>query len=194
MSEETSTTLLEAPESLELGVLELGVLEGPDSGRHWRIGPGRVRIGSGPRCDVVLSDPAVSRIHFEIDIGRLAFRIHDLESTNGTFIEAVRVFDASLAAATLVRAGNSLLRLELIQAPGYLELSRSESLGSCLGASPAMRRVYAMLERAAISDDAVLLRGETGTSKEAVARALPMLRIAQAQASWQSIMMPSPKT
>ncbi len=49
MSEETSTTLLEAPESLELGVLELGVLEGPDSGRHWRIGPGRVRIGSGPR-------------------------------------------------------------------------------------------------------------------------------------------------
>ncbi len=41
-----------------------------------------------------------------------------------------------------------------------------------IGESPAMQRVFAMVERVAASEAAVLVTGETGTGKELVARAL----------------------
>ena len=44
--------------------------------------------------------------------------------------------------------------------------------GTLLGTSPAMRRMYELLDRIADSSEAVLISGETGTGKELVARAL----------------------
>ena len=44
--------------------------------------------------------------------------------------------------------------------------------GALLGNSPAMRRVYELLDRIADSNASVLITGETGTGKELVARAL----------------------
>ncbi|MBI2567742.1 MAG: sigma-54-dependent Fis family transcriptional regulator [Candidatus Schekmanbacteria bacterium] len=44
--------------------------------------------------------------------------------------------------------------------------------GFLAGSSPAMRRIRAMVERVALSDATVLVQGETGTGKEAVAQAL----------------------
>jgi DNA-binding NtrC family response regulator len=167
-----STALLAAPQTLELGVLDLAVVSGPDSGKAQRIGPGRVRIGTSPKAEVSLSDPTVSRLHVEIDIGRHQFFVRDLESTNGTFIDAIRVFEVALSSATLLRIGNSVLRLELSNTAAFLELSRANQFGSMLGSSPVMRRVYAILERAALSDATLLIQGETGTGKEVAARAV----------------------
>lgn len=44
--------------------------------------------------------------------------------------------------------------------------------GELLGASPAMQRVYDLLDRIATTDSTVLVSGESGTGKELVARAL----------------------
>ena len=44
--------------------------------------------------------------------------------------------------------------------------------GHALGESPALRRAYALLDRAADSDATVLISGESGTGKEVAARAL----------------------
>jgi len=46
------------------------------------------------------------------------------------------------------------------------------SLGSLLGHSPPMRTLYELIERVAHSDAPVLVRGESGSGKELVARAL----------------------
>ena len=55
------------------------------------------------------------------------------------------------------------LRGELEQAAGFEEI---------VGTSPAMREVFSIVEQVADSDATVLLRGETGTGKELVARAI----------------------
>ncbi len=51
-------------------------------------------------------------------------------------------------------------------------LQESRSMDEMLGASPAMRRVFDLVERVAAADSTVLTTGESGTGKELVARAL----------------------
>ncbi len=47
-----------------------------------------------------------------------------------------------------------------------------ESYGTLLGSSPAMRKIYDLLERVSESEASVLVTGESGTGKELVARAV----------------------
>ena len=52
------------------------------------------------------------------------------------------------------------------------ELERAAGFEEMVGSSPPMREVFSMVEQVAPADATVLLRGETGTGKELVARAI----------------------
>jgi two-component system response regulator AtoC len=52
------------------------------------------------------------------------------------------------------------------------ELERAAGFEELVGSSPAMRQVFEMVDQVAPTDATVLLRGETGTGKELVARAI----------------------
>jgi transcriptional regulator with GAF, ATPase, and Fis domain len=95
----------------------------------------------------------------------------DLESTNGTFVNGVRVRDATLPAGATAGLGTTALRLE--RAPHVaVELSPANRFGEVLGRSISMRRLFRILDRVAEGDATILLRGETGTGKEVVARSV----------------------
>jgi len=53
--------------------------------------PGKVVLGKGDHCDVILTGSHVSRNHAEIDVSRSSAVVRDLNSTNGTWINGQRV-------------------------------------------------------------------------------------------------------
>ena len=159
-------------ESLLLRRARLSVVRGPDQGRELMIEAPRVRIGTDEECDLVLGDPAVSRLHFELLATEQGYLLRDLGSTNGTRVAGVRLQRALIDEPVLLTLGATTLRLEPSDETISLPLSSRGRFGGLVGQSPVMRRVFALLEQAAKAETTVLLEGESGTGKELAARAL----------------------
>ncbi|HZJ70770.1 MAG TPA: sigma 54-interacting transcriptional regulator, partial [Planctomycetota bacterium] len=101
-----------------------------------------------------------------VSLGDDAVRLRDLGSLNGTRVAGVPVLDAFLVNGATFAIGRSEILFELSDGRVDVPLSRQERFGRLIGASPAMRALYEVLERAAPSDATVLLEGESGTGKE----------------------------
>jgi len=159
--------------------LRLVVVEGPDAGSSVVL-EGPVLIGTSESCDLRLSDPTVSRRHAAVAPAAGGVRVRDEDSRNGTFIGAVRVRDADVAAGAELRVGTTLLRIESSAsiaaaasgAPPAPAAITAAAFGRFLGRAPVLVPMYARLERAAAGDSTVLLEGESGSGKELLAEAL----------------------
>lgn len=132
----------------------------------------RAVLGSSTSVDICIEDQAVSHVHAEIDLREDAVWIRDLGSRNGTHVSGVRVESAAIPHMGKLRLGSTDLVLTYGQGAPSPERWESDRFGQLVGRSAAMRELFAMLARVAGSDAAVLIRGETGTGKELVARSL----------------------
>ncbi len=168
---ETFTEVLH-PELARFPRARLSVVKGPDKGIEVVLEGQTVVVGSDETCQLKLTDGSVSRRHFELSGGPGGYRLRDLRSTNGVFIEGVQVLDAKLSDKTRLTVGRTELRFEPERHEIQWPLSPHERFGDILGKSTTMRRAFALLERAAPTDSSIVLEGETGTGKEALARAI----------------------
>ncbi len=148
------------------------VIAGPNAGAWSTAVEGRATVGTADDVTLRLTDPTVSRYHVEFEATPEGVAVRDLGSTNGVFVGAVALREARVGATTDLRVGQSVLRLVIDGSRAAVPLSSQASFGGLLGASPAMRRVYATLERAAPTTVPVLILGESGTGKEVAARAV----------------------
>jgi hypothetical protein len=78
----------------------------------WNVGAQELLLGRSSGCDVAFSNVSVSRRH-----ARLVFRdgswiLHDLDSTNGTFVNGVRVQRCELRPGDRLELGDEALRVD----------------------------------------------------------------------------------
>lgn len=149
----------------------LRVVEGPDAGRSFELDIGSRLVGTHRDADLRLTDPLVSRRHLEVAVVDDGVRIVDLGSKNGVYCGRTRLTHAVLPPGERLLLGSTVIRLDAALEP--VELGDGlERFGALSAQSPGMRRVFALLTRAARSQATVLLEGETGVGKDVLARTL----------------------
>jgi DNA-binding NtrC family response regulator len=150
----------------------LVVREGPNAGATLVVDEGScdVFVGTSPACALRLTDHHVSRRHlgFEVTDGQL--RVRDIGSTNGTFVNGTRTVEVLLSGGETIRVGATLLSVE--RSAREVEVSTATSFGAFVGASLAVRRLYPLCAKVAASNVPLVIEGETGTGKEALAEAI----------------------
>ena len=134
--------------------------------RSIRIGAQPLSIGCALDNRLSLSDRAVSRYHCRVEPSARGLIVRDLGSTNGTWVDGLRVERAELRAGASLRVGRTEVRL--LAEDGR----RSKSSPTIVASSPSMLSVLADVDRFAALPWPVLICGETGVGKERVARAL----------------------
>ena len=100
------SAMVEAPGGAAVGSLAMG------DGRRVGIGEDPVSIGRLPECDVVLSDPNVSRRHAEVRRRGNDFVVVDLGSTNGTKVNGAGVRERVLVDGDEITVGGTHIRFE----------------------------------------------------------------------------------
>jgi transcriptional regulator with GAF, ATPase, and Fis domain len=126
-----------------------------------------------------LRQAQVSRRHARITPSVTGFRIEDLGSRNGTFVNGRNVSSAELADGDVIRIGSTLLlyqfldaaACELVQGPLLRAHGERSSYARLIGTGHAMARLREAIRNAPTSVP-VLVQGETGVGKELVAEAL----------------------
>jgi transcriptional regulator with AAA-type ATPase domain len=149
-----------------------------------RSAPGRIeRAGRAAR--IAVTDVEASRRHLRIRRSEQGWQVEDLGSRNGTVVNGERVQIAALADGDLVEAGGAMLMFldgsrrgcepegrDPSDPPGAEPTATSPASAVYRTLSVELERRLRQIRKIAPSVVPVLVRGETGTGKELVARAI----------------------
>jgi hypothetical protein len=97
---------------IEQGAQPLSAVLVLGDGRNVKLGDGTNVIGRLPDCAVPMSDPQSSRHHAEVRNGPDGAVVVDLDSTNGTYVNDVRIRSHALRDGDTIRIGNTTMRFE----------------------------------------------------------------------------------
>lgn len=152
------------------------VLRRPRLAFHDAAGPHEVvvdeprSLGSAEGASVRVDDPAVSRLHAELEPKDDGLWVRDAGSKNGTWVDGVRIERARVAEGGRITVGGTTIHVR------YTE-EREAASGELptfgfSGASPSIQRLRARLADLAPRNVTALVLGETGAGKDLAIRAL----------------------
>ena len=96
---------------------------------------GRLVIGRGEDCDLVLDEPEMSRAHASIEVTEGEIYLRDLGSTNGTFVNGVQVRDATLFSGDQIAFDRNRFLIEAPGTPVRSNVPRSNGVAAQAAAS-----------------------------------------------------------
>jgi pSer/pThr/pTyr-binding forkhead associated (FHA) protein len=112
-------------------LIRISVIAGSSQGMEYELSRPLMTIGRlGGGADIEIDDLKVSRVHCAVEVRRDAILLHDLRSTNGTYLGNSRVFNARLEEMSKFRIGSSFLRVSV----------RSKTSNKGKGRPPDMQR------------------------------------------------------
>jgi two-component system, NtrC family, response regulator AtoC len=132
-------------------------------------------FGRDPDCDVPLNDARISRRHARLFVENDEVRIEDVGSTNGIKVGGVRLErgqPVTLPLGDSVRLGPFTM---IVLASRTAATDDGAQRASVVVRDPSLAGKTELLERIARNTVGVLIRGETGTGKEVLARTLHAL-------------------
>lgn len=129
-------------------------------------------IGKEPGNDLILQDKYISAKHLKIVRKESGFYLVDHQSTNGTFVGSLRIYEAEVPLPTTVRIGESELILEAVPRE-----TKDTSFQGMIGNDSSVKQLTELIQRVAPSTASVTILGESGTGKELVAKALHHLSL-----------------
>ena len=98
---------------VQQGTFSLSIITGPRAGGVIPVQPGRtIRVGRDPNNDIVLDDGFASRNHAEIRLDKGSVEVEDLASSNGTYVNGVKISTQQLNRGDIVRIGQTDFRLD----------------------------------------------------------------------------------
>jgi hypothetical protein len=119
-----------------------------------------ITIGAMEDNDLVIDDETASRYHCEITQDENSYLVRDLDSTNGTFINRVRIKEGYLKPGCTVTVGKTDIRFQSLDERVEIMPSNREAFGDIVGKSVRMREMFGILEKI----------GPTGVTRPARAR------------------------
>ena len=166
----TKVAYLERGPTLHLRRCTLQMVDPPNT--DYSFEKEEIRIGSMEDNDIVINDDTVSRYHCRIVQEDSGYVLIDNRSTNGTFINKVRVREGFLKPGTILAVGQSQLRFNAREEEVHIVPSRADRCAGLIGGNARMREIYSIIEKIAPTATTVVIDGETGTGKEVVAQAI----------------------
>ncbi len=91
--------------------MRLLCLEGNRKDSFWELIDDRTQIGRDPNCDIVVDDPALSRIHAEIVREENGFVLYDKNSSNGSRINGDQVMRQVLLPGDQIEIGKTKIEV-----------------------------------------------------------------------------------
>jgi two-component system, NtrC family, response regulator HydG len=130
-------------------------------------------IGKDSSNDLVVNERFISSRHLRVSRKDNRFHLVDQQSTNGTWIGPVRVFEAEIPLFSTVKLGDTEIVFEPTSTAALAASGKgATTYEGLIGSDGAMRSLAEVIDRVAPSTAAVAIFGESGTGKELVARAV----------------------
>lgn len=106
----THTTKVLETKLIETPILE--ITDGNDQGMKYSLKNSTVTLGRKEENQVVLHDPNISRFHARLFFNK-EWRIEDLNSTNGVFVNGKRIKESPLQTGDQIQMGSTLMKFRI---------------------------------------------------------------------------------
>ncbi len=100
----------EGPAFFRLHRASLVVLEGATVGSELPLEKEKIIVGRGPRVDLAFRDSAMSCEHAALERVEQGYRVRDLASTNGVFVNGCETLARELEHGDRLQVGNHLFQ------------------------------------------------------------------------------------
>ncbi len=87
----------------------LVVIAGPQEGKYFQLTKRTLVAGRDPARDIQITDPKVSRRHFQIAFHEESYRLTEMKPLNGVFINGERAPEKTLVDGDQIQVGDTVL-------------------------------------------------------------------------------------